>query len=230
MSLISKDNLDSKGAFESSGSPIEHETASLPPEADSIPGFDSTLKWEPEEAKRAVRKVDYLILTFIILFFVFLQFDRTNVANALTDTLREDINVGNYEINLAQTLFIVGFIITEIPFNMVSKALGPETFLPGTMLLWGTVTWSQMFMTSPTGLYACRFFIGALEGGYVPGMALYISKYYTNEELGLRYACFWASNSVAGALSGPLSVGLLSLRGTSGLAGWQWLFLIGKCS
>lgn len=57
-------------------------------------------------------------------------------------------------------------------------------------------------------------------------MALYISRYYTNPELGLRFALFWASNAVAGSLSGPLSLGLLSLSGTHGLKGWQWLFLI----
>lgn len=199
----------------------------MPPEANDVPGYDPALEWTAEEARSAVRKVDFSILPAVMLFFVFLQFDRTNVSNALTDTLRTDIDVGNYEINLAQTLFIIGFIITEIPFNMISKVLGPERFLPVTMFLWGTVTWCQMFIQSANGLYACRFFIGALEGGYIPGFALYISKYYTNQELALRFAFFWASNSIAGALSGPLSVGLLSLRGKHGLAGWQWLFLIG---
>lgn len=220
------------------------QTNTMPAEAKDIPGYDETLAWEAKEARSAVRKVDMFVLPFIMLLFCFLQFDRTNVANALTDTLRQDIRVTNYHINLAQTLFIVGFIITEIPFNMISKWLGPERFLPVTMVLWGIATWCQMFMTAPGHLYVCRFFVGALvsllevnagsladrnqEGGYIPGMALYISKYYTNQELGLRYAFFWASNSIAGSLSGPLSLGLISLRGRGGLAGWQWLFLIGR--
>lgn len=42
----------------------------------------------------------------------------------------------------------------------------------------------------------------------------------------MRFAIFWASNSFAGALGGPLSIGLLSLRGNGGLHGWQWLFLL----
>jgi MFS family permease len=201
--------------------------AQLSPDAKNVPGYDESLTWTANEARNAVRKVDLCIMPFIVLLFCFLQFDRTNIANALTDTLRADVHINNYHINLAQTLFIVGFIITEIPFNVVSKYFGPERFLPVTMFLWGCATWSQVFMTSPTGLYVCRFFVGALEGGYIPGMALYISKFYTLEEMGLRYAFFWASNSIAGALSGPLAVGLLSLRGRSGLAGWQWLFLIG---
>jgi hypothetical protein len=121
----------------------------------------------------------------------------------------------------------VGFVVTELPFNLISRYMGPERFLPITMFLWGTATWAQVFVTSGAGLCAVRFFIGALEGGYIPGFALYISKFYTNDELALRYALFWASNAFAGALGGPLSIGLLSLAGNGGLKGWQWLFLIG---
>ncbi|KAL6351909.1 hypothetical protein LRP88_14721 [Fusarium phalaenopsidis] len=197
-------------------------------EAINVPGYDATINIESGETRRALLKVDFCILPFIVLCFCFLQFDRTNIGNALTDTLREDINIGNSDINLAQTLFTVGFIVTELPFNLISRYMGPERFLPITMFLWGIATWSQMFLKNATGLCAARFFVGALEGGYIPGFALYISKYYTNNELALRYAIFWASNSFAGALGGPLSIGLLSLRGRGGLQGWQWLFLIGK--
>ncbi|GAB7335704.1 hypothetical protein MBLNU13_g08007t3 [Cladosporium sp. NU13] len=195
-------------------------------ESDNVSGHDGETTHTPSAVRRSVLKVDLCILPFIMLCFCFLQFDRTNISNALTDTLRTDINVGNDNINLAQTLFTVGFIITEIPFNIISKRIGPERFLPITMILWGIVTWSQIFIKNASGLYAARFFVGALEGGYIPGFALYISRYYTNRELGLRFVLFWASNSIAGALAGPLAIGLLSLRGRSGLAGWQWLFLI----
>ncbi|KAH8169458.1 major facilitator superfamily protein [Sarocladium implicatum] len=174
-----------------------------------VPGYNSAIQYEPEEVRKALWKVDLLILPPIVLCFCFLQFDRTNIGNALTDTIREDINIDNNDINLAQTRYF-----------------GPERFLPVTMFLWGTVTWCQVFLKDAQGFWAARFFIGALEGGYIPGFALYIARYYTNEELALRYAIFWASNSFAGALGGPLSIGLLSLRGRGGLAGWQWLFLI----
>lgn len=192
-----------------------------------IPGYDAALHISRADARRALLKVDLLILPFIMLCFCFLQFDRTNIGNALTDTLAKDIRVDNSDINLAQTLFTVGFVITELPFNLISRYMGPERFLPITMFLWGTVTWTQVFVKNGAGLSAVRFFIGALEGGYIPGFALYISKFYTNDELALRYALFWASNAFAGALGGPLSIGLLSLGDNSSLKGWQWLFLIG---
>ncbi|KAK5051365.1 hypothetical protein LTR84_003017 [Exophiala bonariae] len=206
--------------------PIRAESEIVANEDIQVPGYDADLQFDATEERKAKLKADLFILPFIVLLFCFLQFDRTNIGNALTDSLRKDINVGNKEINLAQTLFIVGFVITELPFNMISKVIGPERFLPITMFFWGIATWSQIFLKNGATLAAARFFIGALEGGYIPGFAVYIAKFYTNQELGLRYAIFWASNSVAGSLSGPLSIGLLSLRGTDGLKGWQWLFLI----
>ncbi|KAH8705240.1 major facilitator superfamily domain-containing protein [Talaromyces proteolyticus] len=195
-------------------------------EAINVPGYDPSIQLQLGEERRALLKADLFILPFIVLCFCFLQFDRTNIGNALTDTLRKDIHVDNSDINLAQTLFTVGFVITELPFNMISRYIGAERFLPVTMFLWGIATWSQIFMKDPSGLCAARFFIGALEGGYIPSIALYISKLYTNQELALRYAIFWGSNSFAGILGGPLSIGLLSLGGRGGLHGWQWLFLI----
>lgn len=228
MNHVAMSSISEKDSFSRSGAD-EHKvaTTSVLDETVKVPGYDASLQFDPREVRKALLKVDFFILPPIVLCFCFLQFDRTNIGNALTDSLRKDINVGNTEVNLAQTLFTVGFIITELPFNMISKYIGPERFLPITMFLWGIVTWSQVFMKNASGLYATRFFIGALEGGYIPGFALYISKFYTNQELAFRYAIFWAANSFAGALGGPLSIGLLSLGGRGGLRGWQWLFLIG---
>jgi hypothetical protein len=132
------------------------------PETIDVPGYNATLQYDDLEARRAVRKVDIFVLPFIVLLFCFLQFDRTNVANALTDTIKADIHVGNTQINLATTLFTLGFVITELPFNMISKVVGPERFLPFTMLLWGTATAAQASLKSASGLYAARFMIGAL--------------------------------------------------------------------
>lgn len=207
---------------------FKHETDNIiDNESITVPGYDPSINPQPSEERKALLKVDLYLLPFIVLCFCFLQFDRTNISNALTDTFAADLHVGNSNINLAQTLFTVGFVITELPFNMISRYIGADRFLPVTMFLWGVATWSQIFVKNASGLYAIRFFIGALEGGYIPSFALYISKFYTNRELALRYAIFWASNSFAGILGGPLAIGLLSLRGRGGLHGWQWMFLIG---
>jgi len=136
----------------------------------SIPGFEQNLTWTPSEERSALLKADTCILGFIVLLFIFMQFDRTNLSNALTGGLREDIKISTKDINTATTLFTLGFVITELPFNMISKKLGPERFLPVTMFMWGVCTWAQVFIVDRRGLWGLRFMIGALEGGYIPGL------------------------------------------------------------
>ena len=62
------------------------------------------------------------------------------IGNALTDTLRTDINVGTSQINLTQTLFTLAFVIFEIPMNLLGKRLGPHRWLPFIMFFWGLAT------------------------------------------------------------------------------------------
>ncbi|KAF5015226.1 hypothetical protein F66182_13517, partial [Fusarium sp. NRRL 66182] len=101
-----------------------------------VPGYDPNIHPLPNEERKALLKVDLYLLPFIVLCFCFLQFDRTNISNALTSTFAADLHVNNSNINLAQTLFTVGFVITELPFNMISRYIGAERFLPVTMVLW----------------------------------------------------------------------------------------------
>lgn len=197
------------------------ETDILAEEALRVPGYDPELQYEPTEARRAVLKVDLFILPFIVLCFCFLQFDRTNIGNALTDTMRKDINVGNTQVNLAQTLFIVGFVITEIPFNMISKYVGPERFLPVTMGLWGLTTWCQIFIKNASGLCAARFFIGALEGGYIPVRPIWASCRSTTNEF-CRVLRFTSRNTIP-TKSWPCASPSFGHR-TASLAPWADLY------
>ena len=49
--------------------------------------------------------------------------------------------------------------------NLLMKKLGPRVTLPAMVTLWGMVTACQGAVKSYGGLLACRFFLGALEGG-----------------------------------------------------------------
>ena len=65
------------------------------------------------------------------------------------------------------------------------------------MTLWGTVSWAQAFMTNRTGFYLTRAAIGACEGGFIPGVILMATYFYTSKELSTRLAAFWSTLNVA---------------------------------
>ncbi|ORX81465.1 MFS general substrate transporter [Basidiobolus meristosporus CBS 931.73] len=199
---------------------VEHERLS------HVEGYDHKITWEEEEEKRLVRRIDIRVMTWIGLMFFFLQLDRGNVSNALTDNFIDDLGITLDVVNLGTIIFVLSFVSLEIPSNMVIRKVGAERWIPFLMFLWGTVSWAQTFMHDKTSFLLSRLFLGLTEAGYVPGIILYMTTYYTKEELATRLSWFWGVLALADASSGLISFGVLRLRGVAGLKGWQWLFLI----
>ena len=67
--------------------------------------------------------------------------------------------------------------------------------------------------------------LGAAEAGFFPGIILYLTWWFPEQERTRALALFLTAISVAYVAGGPISGGLLELDGFLGLDGWQWLFL-----
>lgn len=65
-----------------------------------------------------------------------------------------------------------------------------------------------------------------MQGGFIPDAVLYLSYFYTKNELPIRLAWLWVSNYMAQLIGAFLAAGILRLRGVHGVAGWRYLFLI----
>jgi len=120
----------------------------------------------------------------------------------------------------------VCFLVAEFPVQLLIKRYGFKQILPVMMMLWGTVSWAQAFMTGRTSFYITRALIGACEGGFIPGTILFTTYFYKSRELSVRLAAFWSTLNVARVISSLLAAGILEMRGVDGKAGWFWLFLL----
>lgn len=76
-------------------------------------------------------------------------------------------------------------------------------------------------MQSYEGLLAVRVLLGALEAGLFPGMNLYLTFFYTKNELALRVGYLFVSAAIAGALGGLLAFGIGNMDGLHGMSGWR---------
>lgn len=65
-----------------------------------------------------------------------------------------------------------------------------------------------------------------MQGGFIPDVILYLSYFYTKNELPLRLAWFWVSNYMDHIVGAFLAIGILRIRRLTGVAGWRYLFLI----
>ncbi|KAL8276409.1 hypothetical protein RQP46_011207 [Phenoliferia psychrophenolica] len=188
--------------------------------------FDPTARWTEAEERAVVRKCDLCILSFVCLGFAALQLDRGNISNALADNLLGDLGLTTADFNLGQTIFYVCFLFMELPSQLISKKIGVERWVPIQMVLWSVVAICQSQIKNRAGFFATRALLAGLEGGFIPNMILYLSYFYTSDELVVRLSVFWATFTLTGVIGTLLSVGLLQMRGIQGWAGWQYLFLI----
>lgn len=196
------------------------------PKYENLHRFDIEERWTYREEAKVRRKTDWSILLWILVMFFGLNLDRGNLANAAAGNLLEDLNLSTNDYNNAQNMYRVGFLIAEIPSQMVGKRLGPDRWIPFQIIIWSLASGGQFFMHNRAGFFACRFFIGLFMGGFIPDSILYLSYFYTKSEMPFRLALFWFTDSISGVIASFIAYGVLHMDGVAGREGWRWLFLI----
>ena len=94
------------------------------------------------------------------------------------------------------------------------------------MVTWGAISSAMVFVSGPRSFYALRFLLGAAEAGFFPGVIFYLKSWFPAQARARTVARFMTAAPLSGVLGGPLSGALLELHGKTGLAGWQWMFLM----
>ncbi|EPE30619.1 MFS general substrate transporter [Glarea lozoyensis ATCC 20868] len=188
--------------------------------------FDIAERWTYREERSVKRKSDIKIFLWILVMFFALNLDRGNLGNAVADNLLDDISITTNDYNNAQNMYRIGFLLSEIPSQMLGKRIGPDRWIPVQIILWSFAAGGQFFMTGRASFFACRFLIGVFMGGFIPDSILYLSYFYKKSEMPMRLAFFWFVDSMSGVIGSFIAYGVLHMRGVDGKEGWRWLFLI----
>ncbi|KAJ5334440.1 hypothetical protein N7452_006843 [Penicillium brevicompactum] len=184
-----------------------------------------TFDKSPEE-RRLLFKLDFAILTFASLGYFIKYLDQININNAFVSGMKEDLGMYGNELNYMQTCWTVGYVIGEIPSNILLTRIKPRYWIPAMELLWTVLTMSLSRCNTPTQFYVLRFFVGLAESTFYPGMQYIIGSWYRKDELAKRSCIFHTSSGIASMFSGYLMDAVYRLGGRGGFKGWQWLFII----
>jgi len=176
-------------------------------------------------AATAVAKARRRLLPFLFLLYVVSYLDRINVGFAALQ-MNAALGFSSVTYSLGAGIFFVGYTLLEIPSNVILARVGARLWIARIMITWGLVSAGMMFVRSAPAFYVLRFLLGAAEAGFFPGIIYCLTNWFPRRERARAIAGFMTAVVIAGVIGGPVSGALLTLDGTGGLAGWQWLFVI----
>ncbi|KAI0309610.1 MFS general substrate transporter [Amylostereum chailletii] len=177
----------------------------------------------PEERK-FLRRLDACLITYAALSYFSKYLDQQNITNAYVSGMKEEH--GN-QLNYITTAWTCGYVIGQIPSNMLITRIRPSIWIPAMELTWSVLTMCLAASNSFSSVVAIRFFVGLAESTFYPAIQYVIGSWYKKEELAKRACIFHTASAVGPMVSGFLQAGVYNgLNGRGGLAGWKWLFII----
>ncbi|KAI4865708.1 major facilitator superfamily transporter [Hypoxylon rubiginosum] len=204
----------------------EYKERYIHPQWENWSAFDPKFRWTWREERAVRRKVDWKIMVWVCIMFSALNIDRNNISNAVSDNMLEDLGLTKGDYNIGQTISRVGFLVAELPSQLISKRIGPDLWIPIQICIFSIISGAQFFLKGRASFLATRYLIATFQGGFIPDTILYLSYFYTGKTLPIRLAWYWMSSQMVDIGVGFAAVGLLSMRGILGYEGWRWLFLI----
>ncbi|KAJ5313522.1 ATPase AAA-type core [Penicillium atrosanguineum] len=163
-----------------------------------------------ELEKKFLRKLDMRLLPLMMLIYVLNYLDRNNIATARLGTLEEDLGLVGDQYNTIISLFFIGYVLTQVPTNMILNKMRPSIFLPGVMCCWAIVSTCTGAVQGYQGLLALRFVLGFVEAPFFPGALFLFSSWYTKKELAARISILYVAAQISGAFGGLLGSAIMS--------------------
>ncbi len=184
---------------------------------------------EPVDINEAavLRKVWRRLVPYLLLLFVVNIIDRGNIAMARLQMVDEIKMLSEREYGVAAGSFYAGYILFQIPSNLVLFRVGARRWIALLLVIWGLVSSSMALATGPWSFCGLRVLLGIAEAGFFPGIILYITQWFPARARANAVAMFMTGGLIASFIGNPLSGAILDfMNRVAGLWGWQWMFLL----
>ena len=173
----------------------------------------------------AMRKVCLRLLPLTMVMYLLCYIDRINVSFASL-TMNADIGLDAKIYGFSSTAFYIGYVLFEVPSNLLMEKVGARMWLARIMISWGLASAATAAVIGPTSFLGVRFLLGAGEAGLFPGVLLLFTYWFPDSYRARIIGFFTLALPVSVALGAPISTAILSMNGVMGLHGWQWVYLL----
>lgn len=175
--------------------------------------------------QKYLAKLDFFLLSSSMMGYFIKYLNQTNVATAYVNGMSEYYTMDSNQYNYVVTFWTVGYIIGQIPSNLILHRISARYYLGGLEIIWAILTLLMITCKDLKSMYVLRFFLGLVEAGFFPGMEYLVGSNYSAAEMTTRSAYFAIAAGASGLISGPLQLGLLNRFKNSSMPPFKWLFV-----
>jgi MFS family permease len=172
---------------------------------------------EPLELE-TIHRVVWRLMPLLIVGYFCNYIDRMNVGFAALTM--------NKAIGLSSTAFFAGYLVFEVPSNLILAKIGARRWMARILFTWGIVSGFTAFVWNDWSFAGIRFLLGVAEAGFYPGILIYLTWWFPSYYRARMVAYFMTAQTISLILGPPLSAWLLTWDGLFGMQGWQLLFLV----
>lgn len=181
---------------------------------------------DPPDDQAMYRKITWRIMPLLFAAYVVAFLDRINIGYAQLQ-MKQTLAFSDAVYALGAGIFFIGYVMFEVPSNLMLEKIGIRKTLLRIMVGWGVVAMAMMFVQTPTQFYVLRFLLGVFEAGFTPGALLYLTFWYPPARRARMIGVFMLGAIAASLIAGPLCGAIMKFfDGANGWHGWQWLFVL----
>jgi MFS family permease len=163
-------------------------------------------------------------MLFVLMFFNYV--DRVNVGFAAL-RMNRDLGFSASVYGFGATIFFAGYVLLQIPSNLMVHRLGARVWLSLILFVWGAISTATAFVWDAASFYTLRFLLGLAEAGFLPAAALYATYWFPEKYRARAIAGYIIATSCSTIIGGPIAGAIITyMNDVLGLQGWQWMFLL----
>ncbi|QGZ65471.1 MFS transporter [Paraburkholderia acidisoli] len=177
------------------------------------------------DESRLINRMGWRLMPLLGVLYLVAYIDRSNISFAKLQMLGS-LGLSEVAYGLGASLFFIGYLIFEIPSNVLLHKYGAPRWMARIMFTWGVVTILLAFTQNATMFYALRFLLGASEAGLYPGVIYYLTLWFPQRHRVRMLGYFTVGSSLGNMVGAPICGYLLDKGGLLGLQGWQLVFVV----
>lgn len=177
-------------------------------------------------ADRIFKRLALRVLPIFMFAYLASYIDRVNVSFAKLQ-LSQDLGFTDAVFGFGAGTFALGYVLFEVPSNMLLQKVGAKRWLTRIILAWAIVSALTTLIATPKQFYVMRYLLGVTEAGLVPGVVYYISQSFPRFHRARILSIFYTALPMAGLIGSPMSGFIMEyLDSLLSLAGWKWMLII----